>query len=139
MKKLILAFAFLFIASSVLAQSGTLTAPIVPPTQTSLIVGQVHELRADPNDATTAAKTSIAVWTLDSTGARAAVTVVNLTTNADISGFLAAVETPFPGEVAGTTLAARARRHNGRILNYLLTNCATLTPSCGLPASTLVP
>lgn len=137
--KQLLALVLLALPTLALAQSGTLTAPIVPPTQTSLIVGQVHELRADPNDATTAAKISIVVWTLDSTGARAAVTVVNLTASADISGFLGAVETPFTGEVAGTTLAARARRHNGRILNYLLTNCATLTPPCGLPVSTMVP
>jgi hypothetical protein len=138
MKKLILTLALLLIASRTFAQTATLATPVVQPSYTSLIVGQVHESRNDPNDSTSASSIKVIIWMLDSTGARVNVITSTMTTSAEISGFLAAVETPLAGEIAGTTLTARARRHNARILNYIVTNCAGFVAPCTTQVSTAV-
>jgi hypothetical protein len=144
MKRFAILLAFL-LAAPALAQTATLATPETPSANlTYLLVGSVTEQRADPNDPNTGNRISIVLWKMTAAGVRApdaSSLRVDLTANADISGFLAAVETPFAGEVAGTTLAARARRHNGRVLNYLVTGCPTFTPSCAaqISAATMVP
>lgn len=136
MKSLTLASLLLLFTGAAIAQTATLAAPETMPNRVSLIVGQVHEYRADPNDAATANKVTVIIWKLDALGARADVVTVNLTTGAELSGFLAAVETPLAGEPTGTTLAVRSRRHNGRILNYVVKNCATFAAPCTSQLST---
>jgi hypothetical protein len=49
------------------------------------------------------------------------------TTNAELNLYAVARETVVPGEDTGTSLAARERRRQARLLKLVLTNCATLT------------
>lgn len=136
--KRLLALILLAFPALAFAQSATLATPETVPSNLSLIVGQIHELRADPNDVATAAKVTVIIWKLDSLGMRAGVITATLTTPTELSGFLAAVETPLSGEAVGTTLAIRARRHNARVLNYIVTQCATFAAPCTSQVSTAV-
>jgi hypothetical protein len=53
--------------------------------------------------------------------------IAKFTTNAELLLYAVARESSVAGEDTGSSLAARERRRQTRLLNLVLTNCATLT------------
>jgi len=136
-----LAVAALFVAASSLAQSATLAVADQPPSRTNLVVGQVIEARANPDDPNSINVVMIELWKMTAAGSKADTLTVTISGNAEVNGYLGALETAVAGEPAGTTLAARYRRHNVRILKYLRDSCSTFTVACPaqMSTSTVVP
>lgn len=125
MKKFILAAVLLFVAVGAFAQSGTLATPVAPPSQTSIVVGNVTEHRADPNVTNDIATASVELWLLTGGGVKADTYTVFLSGNTEVN----ALETARTSAAANET-GSGARVQNFRVLTYLKANCSTFQRPC---------
>lgn len=136
MKKFAFAILVSLVTLSAFGQSGTLAAAVTPPTQTSIVVGNVTEHRADPNITGDIATASVELWLLTGGGVKADTYTVFMNGNTEVN----ALETARSATATNET-GSGARIENFRVLTYLKANCTTFQRPCAawVAGITLVP